>query len=90
MPESVNGHRNVERLREINPTQHFMRYDILSSPMPIKDFVVELRVADNGDGTSTVVWGGDFQVTSADETKIVEAIRGFLMAGLENLKKKYP
>jgi mxaD protein len=89
MPESANGHKNVERLREINATQHFMRYDILSSPMPIKDFVVELRVADNGDGTSTVVWGGDFQFTSADETKMVQAIHGFLTAGLENLKQKY-
>jgi hypothetical protein len=57
--------------------------------MPIKDFVVELRVADNGDGTSTVVWGGDFQVTSADETTMVQAIQGFLTAGLENLKQKY-
>jgi hypothetical protein len=55
-----------------------MRYEILSSPMPIKDFVVELRVADNGDGTTTVVWGGDFQVTSADETTMAERIQGFL------------
>ena len=89
MPESANGNKNVERLREINPGQHFMRYEILSSPMPIQGFVVELRVADNGDGTSTVVWGGDFQVTSADETTMAERIQGFLMAGLENLKQKY-
>ena len=89
MPESANGKKTVERLREINPAQHFMRYEILSSPMPIQGFVVELRVADNGDGTSTVVWGGDFQVTSADETKMVGAIQEFLTAGLENLKQKY-
>ena len=87
MPESANGHKNVERLREINPAQHFMRYEILPSPMPIKDFVVELRVADNGDGTGTVVWDGDFQVTAANEAKMVEAIQGFLAAGLENLKQ---
>jgi mxaD protein len=89
IPESASGKKNVERLREINPGQRFMRYEILSSPLPIKDFVVELSVADNGDGTSTVVWGGDFLVTSADEAKIVETIHGFLAAGLENLKQKY-
>jgi len=37
----------------------------------------------------TVVWGGDFQVTAANEAKMVEAIQGFLAAGLENLKQKY-
>ena len=89
MPESGDGQKNVERLREINPAQHFMRYEILSSPMPIKDYIAELRVADNGDGTSTVVWGGDFQVTSGDERKTVERIQGFLTAGLENLQKKH-
>lgn len=66
-----------------------MRYEIVSSPMPIKDYVAEFRVADNGDGTSTVVWGGDLQVTSGNEIKTVEKIQGSLTAGLENLKKKY-
>ena len=88
-PESANGRKAVERLREINPAQHFMRYEILSSPLPIKDFVVELRIAENGDGTSTVGWGGHFQAASADETKMVEIIEGFLRAGLENLRQKY-
>lgn len=89
MPESADGQKQVERLREINPAQHLMRYEILSSPMPIKDYTAELRVTDNGNGTSTVAWGGNFQVTAGDEGKTVEQIQGFLTAGLENLKKKY-
>ena len=89
IPESKDGHKQTERLREISPVRHFMRYDIVSSPMPIKNYVAELCVADNGDGSSTVVWGGDFQVTSADEGKTVEKIQEFLSVGLESLQKKY-
>ena len=89
IPESKDGHKQIERLREISLVRHFMRYEIVSSPMPIKNYVAELRVADNGDGSSTVVWGGDFLVTSVDEIQTVEAIQGFLAAGLENLQKKY-
>jgi hypothetical protein len=89
VPESGNGQKQIERLREINPAQHFMRYAFVSSPMPIKGYVAELRVDDNGDGSSTVVWGGDLQVTSGDERETVETIQGFLTAGLENLKKKH-
>lgn len=88
-PQSGDGQIQIERLRDINPAQHFMRYEILSSPLPIRDYTAELRVVDNGNGTSTVLWGGDFQVTSGDEVKTVGIIQGFLTTGLENLKKKY-
>jgi len=71
------------------PVRHFMRYEIVSSPLPMKNYVAELRIADNGDGSSIVVWGGVFQVTSGEESQTVETIQKFLSVGLESLQKKY-
>ncbi len=80
------GREQVERLREINPRERFYRYEIVSTPMPVKDYVSELRVVDNHDGTSTVVWESDFRVDSKDELKTVALIKGFLDTGVEALR----
>lgn len=79
------GMRSVERLAEFAPDRRSYRYDMVSTPLPVGDYVGEFRVEDNGDGTSTVVWSGTFEDTSGDEARTVEAVRDFLRAGLDNL-----
>jgi hypothetical protein len=54
--------------------------------LPVRDYVSELRVVDNGDRTSTVWWSAEFESTSPDATSTVQTVRGFLKAGLANLK----
>jgi FAD binding domain/Polyketide cyclase / dehydrase and lipid transport len=77
-----------DELLEMNPSEHFYRYAIVSTPMPVKDYVAEFRVVDHHDGTCTVVWISDFTVDPKDEAKTVETVRGFLETGLEALKKQ--
>ncbi|AEH90818.1 SRPBCC family protein [Mesorhizobium opportunistum] len=82
--EAKDGSRQTERLFETDAEQHFYRYGIESTTMPVRDYVAEFKVQDNHDGTSTVVWLAEFQ-PEADEPKATEAIRDFLRTGLNNL-----
>ena len=85
----VGGAQILERLEEVSPTERLYRYSIVQSPLPIKDYVSEIRVKDNGDGTSTVEWSSDFNVNSSNESDVVKTIQSVYQAGLDNLRKMY-
>ncbi|WP_246679123.1 SRPBCC family protein [Mesorhizobium sp. B2-6-2] len=61
----------------MQPDRHVYRYRMEKTSTPVRNYVAELKVEDNGAKTSTVVWSADFEPT-ADEEKTLEAIRGFL------------
>jgi hypothetical protein len=87
--ETSTGQRRVERLQSVDPRRHSYRYVMESSPMPVEDYVGEFQIRDEGDGSSTVIWSNDFQVTSGGVRPVARSIRDFLNAGIQNLKKKY-
>lgn len=84
------GTQQVERLQEIDPAQHFYRYTMESTAMPVTNYVAEFRIQDQGDGTSTVHWSADFQTTSGgDDQQAVDMVQGFLAAGLDELERRH-
>ncbi len=87
------GRTQVERLANANPLQRSYIYAIESTPMPVKNCVAELRVDDNGDGTSTIVWQSEFDVRddvdAQDRRRVVSEIEDFFRAGLDRLKEHY-
>ena len=85
----IGGAKLVERLEEVSPTERLYRYSILESPLPISDYFSEIRVKDNGDGTSTVEWSSDFKVNSSSERDVVKTVQEVYQAGLDNLGKLY-
>ncbi len=85
----VGGAKIVERLEEISPTERLYRYSITESPLPLRDYFSEIRVKDNGDGTSTVEWSSDFGVTTSNENDVVKTIQEVYQAGLDNLNRMY-
>lgn len=85
----ANGAVLQERLEEVSPGERLHRYSLLQGPLPIRDYVAEIRVKDNGDGTSTVEWSSDFTVTQGPEADIAKSIQDLYQAGLDNLKKIY-
>jgi hypothetical protein len=85
----IGGAKLVERLEEISPTERLYRYSILESPLPISDYFSEIRVKDNGDGTSTVEWSSDFNVKSGNEKDVVKTVQEVYQAGLDNITKLY-
>jgi hypothetical protein len=86
---TTTGEEQVERLLEWNGAQRFYRYAMACGVLPVKDCVGELRVDDNGDGTSTIRWSSDFEVTDGHETGGASAVEAFLKAGLDNLGQWY-
>jgi polyketide cyclase/dehydrase/lipid transport protein len=91
--ETRNGSRQTERLLELEPARHFYRYRMEATAMPVRNYVGEFRVDDNGDRSSTVVWSARFDVTTADENNTVRTIRDFFKTGLayiETLSSRLP
>jgi len=41
---SRDGQRQIERLREVNPAEHYYRYDIISTSMPDSQYKGELLI----------------------------------------------
>ena len=35
---SQGGQKRIERLREVNPAEHYYRYDIISKQMPVSQY----------------------------------------------------
>lgn len=87
--QTGDGQRQVERLKEIAPAQHRYRYEMVSSPMPVKDYVGEFAIHDNDARHSTVVWTADFDATSSDPDEVTAVVRQFLTTGVESLQKRY-
>src|SRR5262245_55348485 len=77
IPYDENGIRHVETLQESDAQRRCYRYTIDESPMPIRNYIAELRVDDNHDGTSTVRWSGDFDVADQERDKTVAIIESF-------------
>jgi hypothetical protein len=85
----VGGAKIVERLEEVSPTERLYRYSITESPLPISNYVSEIRVKDNGDGSSTVEWSSDFAVNTSNENDVVKTIQEVYQSGLDNLNRLY-
>ena len=66
----ADGSKQVEQLEEIDPQQHRYRYRMLSSAMPVRDYVAEFRVSPEDKHSCTVVWTADFQVNSGNEAEV--------------------
>jgi mxaD protein len=82
------GSKQVERLEQVDKSNLFYRYQMLSSAMPVTDYTAEFRVRGDEDNGSVVVWSSDFHVTAGDGETTEASVRQFFDVGLDNLRKK--
>lgn len=85
----VGGGTITERLEHVSDTERVYRYSIIDSPLPIANYIAQIRVIDNGDGTSTVEWSSEFDPAKMPEGDAVRTIQGIYQAGFDNLKKMF-
>ncbi|GMQ89894.1 MAG: SRPBCC family protein [Gammaproteobacteria bacterium] len=86
----VGGGSIVERLEKIDEDEHLYRYSILESPLPVTDYVAELRVRPGKEGEGcTIEWSSEFDPKGASTADATEVIRGIYQAGFDNLKKLF-
>jgi Polyketide cyclase / dehydrase and lipid transport len=79
-----------EQLLALSDLDHSFTYNILVSPMPVKDYVATFRLTPITVGNRTFVeWWADFNVTSGTEQTMVDQIGdGVFVRGFEALEKK--
>ncbi|GAA4097959.1 MULTISPECIES: SRPBCC family protein [Actinomadura] len=80
-----------ERLCGMDDADRSYWYEILESPLPIRDYVGRIRVAPVTDsGQSFVEWYGEFSVDAADEEAMRKTLTGAIYRpGLEALGKRF-
>jgi Polyketide cyclase / dehydrase and lipid transport len=86
---TTQGQRQVDRLREVDPSARFYRYTVDSSSLPVRAYVAEFRVEAAGEGASRVCWVSEFDVMPEAVPGTVEDVQTFLTAGLDNLRQQY-
>jgi Polyketide cyclase / dehydrase and lipid transport len=70
--ETSDGLRWAERLTQTDQSQRLYWYEVTGSELPIADFRGEFRIREGRPHRCTVIWTGQFTVTS-DEEKTVSA-----------------
>ncbi len=76
----------VEKLVKWETGKHSYTYAIVSSPLPVSDYVSTLSIKAQGQG-SRLVWKGKFKPVG-DEAKAKEVIAGIYTDGLTGIAKK--
>ncbi len=63
-------------------------YEIIESPLPVKDYKATFEVRETGD-TSTIVWSSTFTADGASDDEAEEMLGGIYQTGLDALKDKF-
>ena len=86
---SDGGHLR-ERLLSFSDLDRSFTYNIISSPLPIRNYIARFTCKPVTEGDRTFVeWMADFDVTEADEGRIKEQVgRNTFAAGIAALAKK--
>jgi hypothetical protein len=80
----------IERLERMEKDQYAYRYTMVSSPLPVADYVAELRVRqDEGGGGCIVEWSSEFSPRGTSAKEATEVIQGIYQAGFDHLKKLF-
>lgn len=73
-----------------DPESRAFNYVIRSSPLPLKNYVGEVRVEDLGEGRSRLTWNGFFEPDGVSEAKADETVQGFYNAIAAQIAKTFP
>jgi hypothetical protein len=83
-----NGMSIREQLLEISDKEHFYRYSVIESPLPIRDHQSTVRFTEAGESRTQVVWSAKFTVVDADPKQLADGVKaGVLDSGIEGLRR---
>ena len=64
-----------ERLLALSDQEHYFKYTILDSPLPVKGYVAQLTLYPITIGNQTLgLWTAEFQVSGGNEASVVDAV----------------
>lgn len=71
------------------PKERAFNYTIQSSPLPVKNYVGEVRVSDAGEGKAKLTWHGTYDADGATEEEADQALGGFYNAIASRIGEMY-
>ena len=76
----------VETLVSRDDIAHNYTYEIVSSPLPVSDYVSTIKVLPEGAGSS-IVWTSNYKATGASDADAKATIDGIYKAGVDAIAK---
>jgi hypothetical protein len=81
------GGKIKEKLLESDDTSY--RYEIVESPLPVKNYKAKLSVEDGNHENRTMVdWSADFEANGASDDEATKKIKDIFDGGLKGIKHK--
>lgn len=82
----VDGVTILEKLEYHSDESRECSYSIVTSPLPVANYMATLKVTQHEEG-SQVEWSGEFDPSGVSESEAVELVQGIYRAGLHHLKQ---
>ncbi len=79
----------VERLETFDDQAKTLSYSIVTSPLPLSNYVATVEVIDTGPSKCEVRWYSTFEPSGAPEAEAVKVVEGVYSAGFEGLHKLF-
>ena len=80
-----NGAKIEEKLTAYSSVKHTYSYAILSSPLPVKNYVSTLTLSKAGEGKTLVKWSSTFDANGASDDEAKKVIGGIYDGGLSRV-----
>jgi hypothetical protein len=88
--EIADGSAFVESLLALSDEEMFLKYDIVEGPIPVADYVAQMRVQPVTDGDlSYVTWSAEFSTPDAEADAMREIVGEQICAGGLTAMKSY-
>jgi hypothetical protein len=84
---TVDGGVLVEKRVQYSDEGMSYTYEIVDSPLPVRDYVSTLAVMDSAGG-SMITWSGEFAARDAPDQQAIAVVSGIYQAGLAALKDR--
>jgi NADPH2:quinone reductase len=83
-----NGMSLRERLVAISPNDHFYKYSVIDSPLPIRAHESTVRLVSRSPSQTEIKWTAEFEVTDGDPHTLAAGVKtGVLDLGIDGLRR---
>jgi len=79
----------VEKLEKLDDQAKTLSYSIVTSPLPLKDYVATVEVVEHRPAECEVKWYSTFEPSGAPEAEAVKIIEGVYSGAFEGLHKLF-
>ncbi len=83
----ADGSQVVEQLEAIDEAKRTLRYAIVDSPLPIREYISTMAVEEGEDGVCRVTWATRFEPDGAPEANVKALLADLYASGLQGLNE---